>query len=418
VWTANWRMRVRIVSDDRELHQLCREVVSDFPTLDWDFRGIKAGENLSPADAYIWDIVLGEKAVSGMAQLLLDNYLFLIDRKESDNFRGLLGRRDLRILLKPVTRSVLSAAIADLLDSFQVKECPTTESSARADCDQVLQCLIQANLKLQEFERGRSNFLARVAHDFRAPLNAIAGYCGLLLAEPLGPLTDGQAEVIRRMQTSSERLSRLASAMFRVSTESRVDSEPVLEPGDLQECVEHALQQTQPSMREKHIAVSVDLQPSPETLYFERMQMEQVFLNLLDNACKFTPRNGRIQIRGGPCFWERRPLALHYSSCLPDQREFKVRRVNCFRVDIQDSGPGIPPDHARRIFEEFATYSADVDRSGGGLGLAICKMILDRHQGQIWAENSCSGAVFSFVLPFKSVAEISDKRRRKTARLQ
>jgi signal transduction histidine kinase len=409
-------MRVRIVSDDRELHRLCLEVVSDFPTLEWDFCGIQAGESLSPGDAYIWDIVLGEKAVSGMAQLPLDNYLFLIDRKDSDNFRGLLGRRDLRILLKPVSRAVLSAAVADLLGSLQAKV--SSEYSARADCDQVLQCLIQANLKLQEYERGRANFLARAVHDFRAPLSAITGYCGLLLAEPLGSLTEGQAEVIRRIQNSSDRLSRMASAMFRVGIEDRVDSEPVLEPGDLQDCVEHALQEAQPSMRAKHIAVSVDLQPSPATLYFERMQMEQVFLNLLDNACKFTPRNGRIQIRGGPCFWEQRPLALHHSSRRPDQRESDVRQVNCFRVDIQDSGPGIPPDHARRIFEEFATYSGGVDRSGGGLGLAICKMILDRHQGQIWAENSSSGAVFSFVLPFKSVAEISNKRPRDKARLQ
>jgi signal transduction histidine kinase len=69
-------------------------------------------------------------------------------------------------------------------------------------------------------------------------------------------------------------------------------------------------------------------------------------------------------------------------------------------VDIRDSGPGIPAEHLDRIFEEYTSYSGGQDRSGGGLGLAICRLILSRHGGRIWAESSSEGAVFSFVLPF------------------
>ena len=77
------------------------------------------------------------------------------------------------------------------------------------------------------------------------------------------------------------------------------------------------------------------------------------------------------------------------------------RQPNSFRIDIRDSGPGIPSDHLSRIFEEYATYSGGQDRSGGGLGLAICKMILQQHQGRVWAESGLQGAIFSIVIPYE-----------------
>src|ERR1035441_3642386 len=76
-------------------------------------------------------------------------------------------------------------------------------------------------------------------------------------------------------------------------------------------------------------------------------------------------------------------------------------QFNSFRVDIRDSGPGIQAVHADRIFEEYTSYGGRQDRSGGGLGLAICRMILRRHHGHLWAESHPSGAVFSFVLPLQ-----------------
>ena len=77
-----------------------------------------------------------------------------------------------------------------------------------------------------------------------------------------------------------------------------------------------------------------------------------------------------------------------------------MQAPNSFRVDIRDSGPGVPMDHIEKIFEEYTSYSGGQDRSGGGLGLAICKFILNLHQGQVWAESGPEGSTFSFVLPF------------------
>ena len=112
---------------------------------------------------------------------------------------------------------------------------------------------------------------------------------------------------------------------------------------------------------------------------FEPARIEETLINLLDNACKFTPRSGSIEIKGYPFFWDRRitPGAAFGASL--DRRIQQVSAPNSFRIDIHDSGPGIPTAHTDKIFEEYTSYSGGQDRSGAGLGLAICRMILNEH---------------------------------------
>ena len=113
-------------------------------------------------------------------------------------------------------------------------------------------------------------------------------------------------------------------------------------------------------------------------------------MNFLENACKFTPKGGMIEVRG-------------YPACLSaygSHAEAKIsQQPDVYRVDVSDSGSGILPEHLENVFEEYTSYGGSQDRSGGGLGLAICKMILSAHRGRIWAENTSSGASISFVLP-------------------
>jgi signal transduction histidine kinase len=271
-----------------------------------------------------------------------------------------------------------------------------TVESLRADRDEILQCLIQANLKLQEYDQDRTNFLARAIHDFRAPLTAITGYCGLLIGEDLGKLTNQQREVLERMHRSAKKLSRMAGAMFQLSIAPRLELKLDLRPGEIRNCIEQAVHELLPCAEEKRLSISVDISASPEPLVFEHMQIEQVLVNLLDNACKFSPKGGSIEVRGYPYLWtqtsgndERLAMA-----------DSESRGFNSYRVDVGDSGPGIPPTHMGKIFEEYTSYCGGVDRSGGGLGLAICRMILTHHKGRIWASSTHKGAVFSFVLPF------------------
>ena len=268
---------------------------------------------------------------------------------------------------------------------------------------------------MQEYDQDRTTFLARAVHDFRAPLTALSGYCGLLLAEPLGPLTESQSEVLRRMLHSTKRLSRMAGAMFQLSVGRHVKRHPELQRGDIRECLDQALHEITPFADDKSIEITVDLATPTHPLFFEAGQIEQVLVNILDNACKFTPRGGSIEVRGYPYFWDRRKTK---SSVPPsaERRRHAVFEPTAYRIDIRDSGSAIPAEHLEHIFEEYTSYSGGRDRSGGGLGLAIVRMIVNQHEGHVWAENTEAGPMFSVVLPlYRPEAIRVDERISKTA---
>ena len=104
-------------------------------------------------------------------------------------------------MMQPVNKATLRGFLEHAAARHLVTQ-PANIESLRADRDEILQCLLHANLKLQEYDQDRTNFLARAVHDFRAPLTAIDGYCGLILGQQLGPITEEQQEVLERMQHS------------------------------------------------------------------------------------------------------------------------------------------------------------------------------------------------------------------------
>lgn len=385
-------MVIHLVTTDQELYRLCRNIVSESPELRHSCTlVVTSGEEAwEEADLYICDfdpdLNLPERFQWNPLQ-----YFFLVDRKDLAVFHDRTGAGAAYVLLKPVTRGTLATFLVPAIANGAA-------NALRADRNEILQCLIQANLKLQEYDQDRTTFLARAVHDFRAPLTALSGYCGLLLSEPMGSLNANQKEVLRRMQQSANRLSRMAVAMFELSVGRHVKRRPHLQPGDLRECLEQALHEMALFADDKCISIASELEPCPGVLYFEAGQIEQVFVNILDNACKFTPKSGSIEIRGYPFFWERRKQRIPLDA-EPERRFRKVHEPNSYRVDISDTGGPIPEEHLDRIFEEYASYSGGRDRSGGGLGLAICKVIITQHEGRIWAENRDSGPVFSFILP-------------------
>lgn len=387
-------MDIRLISEDRGLLKMCRDIVTGLPRQRGSFAAATS-EQCYAADLCIWDF---ESAMARLPDSDIDpsKHLFLVHRSDLSAFRDRIASAEVRILLKPVTRATLEVFLSQALAAHNDRETSTT--SLRADRDEILQCLIETNLRLQEYDQDRTTFLARAVHDFRAPLTALRGYCGLLLSEPLGPLSESQKEILRRMQHSAKRLSRITNAMFQLSVGRHVKSRPDLKSGDLRDCLEQALHEITPFADEKRLAIRVDLAPLDFPLYFEAGQIEQVLINILDNACKFTPKSGSIEIRGYPFFWQRR---MNHSS-LPPAVERRLRNTaepNTYRMDIQDSGSKIPEEHRERIFEEYTSYDGGRDRSGGGLGLAITRMIVNQHDGSVWAENTSSGPMFSFVLP-------------------
>ena len=387
-------MDIKLISQDAELLKICREILGEIASTPWTIVAVPPNEAGSGSDLCIWDFQsnfpIPEHIIGS------PKHLFLVHREDLTAFRARTEAQEANILLKPFTRVTLAAFLGIAVSS-------SSAVSLRADRDALLQCLIQTNLKLQEYDQDRTNFLARAVHDFRAPLTAISGYCGLLLGEPLGPLNENQTEVLRRMQHSTGRLLRMASAMFQLSVGRQVKRLPGLQKGDIRVCLDQALHEIAPFADEKRIAITAQLEPHEDQLYFDGGQIEQVLINILDNACKFTPKAGSIEIRGYPYFSERRgahsPVAF-----VRDRREAMMGMPNSYRVDIRDSGAAIAPEHLDCIFEEYTSYSAGRDRSGGGLGLAICRSIINQHEGRVWAENTDAGPMISFVLPLRRSA--------------
>ena len=392
-------MYIRLVSTDSQLYKLCRETLAGFRSSDWtlDMKGAPDNGEL-PADLYIWDCDSDVELPGELDFEQERKNLFLLPRKKLGALRDRFPLAAVSILLEPLNKATLRAFVEHAAARHAMNQSPDVQS-LRADRDEILQCLLNANLKLQEYDQDRTNFLARAVHDFRAPLTAIDGYCGLLLGRQLGSLNQEQHEVLERMQHSIKRLSRMATAMFQLSVGRQVEKRPNLQKGDIEACIDQAMHEIAPFSEAKHIQLSLQMMTSPQPLYFDREQIEQVLINLLDNACKFTPKYGCIEVRGYPYFWERRGR-LGNSVTNGERRICKIQAPNSFRVDIRDSGPGVPMDHIEKIFEEYTSYSGGQDRSGGGLGLAICKFILNLHQGQVWAESGPEGSTFCFVLPF------------------
>jgi len=390
-----------LVSADRELRRLCWEVLSE---LTGECNLILADANAVPpaGDVYIWDVQPEYALPEDLASQPAWKHLFLVNPKDLGLFRQNDWFLGLAILLKPITRGTLAAFLGQAL-AASAGGLSSPVADMRASCDELLQCLIQTNLRLQDYDQERTNFLARAVHDFRAPLTAICGYCGILLAEPLGSLNPNQKEVLRRMQQSAKRLSRITSAMFQLSVHGQVKAaHPNLEPVDLQDCIDQAMHEMAPSIANKRIDVCVDLSSPRGPLLLDKNQIEEVLLNLLDNACKFTPEGGSIRISGCSFFWDRRNLRSRMYDAT-ERRRLTSPAPNSFRLDIRDSGPGIPAERLESVFEQYTRYSDIQDRTGGGLGLAICKMLINGHHGRIWAESGESGATFSFVVPFSSI---------------
>ena len=376
-------MRICVISHSRDLASLleCHPSFTVLPA--------KPGEAVPDADLYIWDCVPDGDLRRELAARPSAQHFLLSDAKYLDEIEDLQGSAC--ILLKPVTAFTLRAFAELARKSWQLRQRAHEADSLRSDRDALLQYVLEVNLKLQEYDQERSNFLARALHDFRAPLTALHGYCELLLAGKIGSVTGEQRSLLDRMRTGTKRLTRLAGGALELLSEGRVERPSVRTPGDIGQTLNDALHDIYPLLKDKDLELRIDVQPPGGTLLFETEQIQQVLVNLLENSSKFTPRRGTIRICAYPTY---RDGQVGASTSMVD-----AEPPNAYRVDISDSGPGVPVELVDKIFEQYASYSGGFDRSVGGLGLAICRAIITAHSGTIWATPSREGGRFSFLLP-------------------
>ena len=238
-------MHIQLVSTDKQLYALCRETLSGFRGNEWTLHAGAAPDRDSSPDLFIWDC---DSDVPLPRELDFEQErknIFLVSRKKMAALVERLPMAAMAILLKPVHKATLRAFLEHAVARHEMNR-SNDVSSLRADRDEILQCLLHANLKLQEYDQDRTNFLARAVHDFRAPLTAIDGYCGLILGQQLGPITEEQQEVLERMQHSIKRLSRMATAMFQLSVGRQIEKRPNLQRVDIEACIEQAMHEIAP----------------------------------------------------------------------------------------------------------------------------------------------------------------------------
>jgi len=393
-------MRLCTIGVEREIEEQCRVLLEETASGEYELASSPHGSGLQEADFYIWDF-RPEYFTHGLQPQIAARSLFLLEPRMLDGFRRVLGSSRASVVLKPVRAAALRPFLEHIAGSKSVahheSEMVSTVSGQSSEADDLLERLLHANLRLQEHEQARTNSLARAMHDFRVPLTALNGYCGLLLGQGMGLMSPSQMDLIRRMQHSVKRLTRLAEAMLELSMGQLAKGELAIEEADIEGSIAQAVHEVALHAQEKQIRIETSVERPSEPLSFDTGKIERVLINLLENSCKFTPRQGTIHLSAYSTNWD--GLA-HRSVRAPKTAGDSALMANAYRIDVRDSGCGVPREQAESIFEEFTSYAGGRDRSGGGLGLAICRMAVDAHRGRIWAESNGEGTQFSFVIPY------------------
>jgi len=237
--------------------------------------------------------------------------------------------------------------------------------------------LSRALAKLEAVSRRKSDFISSVSHELRTPLTSIKGYAAILLTGKLGDLPKDIRERLDKINRHSDELVHMVNDLLDIA---RIESGKVAmkkEPLNLKLIAEKISDLLSVQLKEKHIALIIDIADNAVSISADRSQFERVFINLLSNAIKFTPEKGKITV------------SSHKTG-------------DGVQVDIADTGCGIPEAALLSIFEEFYRVDNAVNQEvkGTGLGLSLVKHIIEAHGGKIWVNSKIgSGSTFSFTIP-------------------
>ena len=235
---------------------------------------------------------------------------------------------------------------------------------------------ITADEKLEELGR---HFDSMIVHDLRSPITSMKLYAGLMAAGDLGPLTDHQSNALSRMAGAADRLlgliedyldlARFEAGQLRLDARALKAQDPVIA----------ALYLVEVQASAKGVALSTAFQEGLPQVAGDAGKLEQVVVNLLSNAIRFTSEGGSVTISTRPA---------------PDGASVQV--------DVSDTGRGISEERLPFIFDRYGQVSAEggARQKGAGLGLSISKLIVDAHGGKIWASSRLGeGSTFSFTVP-------------------
>jgi signal transduction histidine kinase len=233
--------------------------------------------------------------------------------------------------------------------------------------------LLKKNLELEALYKQKTRWFGMASHDLGNPLCAILTNCELLIDEPSIP--EEEQRVIKKIYACSQFMLQLLDDVLDFSVIESGSERLRLEPTDLCSLAEESIALSGPLAHRKGMQIEARFQGPRPVVTVDRRKMVQVFQNLLGNAIKYSQSGARIELT-------------------------IVTEGRTVLLTLRDSGPGLPNEELSSIFAPFHRARATDSAHGAGLGLAICKRIVESHGGKIWAENAVGGgAVFRVSLP-------------------
>ncbi|MFO0724502.1 MAG: ATP-binding protein [Myxococcota bacterium] len=295
---------------------------------------------------------------------------------------------------RQVVDTIVSIAFRALMTQHLHLESITSSYNELAESNRALR---QSLEKQRELDRMKSNFLAMMSHELRTPLTSIIGYSEMLLEGMAGALQKEQQEFVGTIREKGEALLGLIQSLLEISKIEAGALSLASEAYDVAEVVRSAVRMVVPQAQKKGLELKLSLAEALPELRGDTSKINQCVSNLLVNAIKFTPKGGTITVSAGPCEAERK-----YSG---DGGRFGALKEQFVRIDVRDTGIGIPAEKVNQVFKAFYQVDNSFTREygGTGLGLAIVKSFVDAHGGEVWVESEeGKGTVFSLLLPVKS----------------
>lgn len=313
------------------------------------YRGLLTAENLKLALDYQQEIREKSQQVPLLGQVLVT--MGLIDRETLDH---------------AITEQIIQLRTA-LEDANKKLEERVRERTAELEL---------ALSRLYELNQLKSNFVANVTHELRTPFTHIKGYLELLISQSLGPLTDDQAQALQIMHSSSARLERLIEDLLLFSMSERGQISLHIRPFNLEKLCLDFIGRFEKIADQKKLEVQFECPKNLPEIDADEEKVAWAILQLLDNAIKFTPDNGKVTL--------------------------KVEAEGKFvSIAVIDTGIGFPIEKTNEIFEPFHQLDGSSTRryGGAGLGLSLVKKIVEAHGSVIHVSSQMGhGSTFTFLL--------------------
>ena len=237
--------------------------------------------------------------------------------------------------------------------------------------------------QLRSETRDREDLLNIVSHELRTPLTVLGGYTRLLLSDCVGSLTSEQRCFLEESRRSCQRLNEFVDRLLCSSHDHRKGHSLDIKKGSVEPVVRSVVKFLRPLLDENEIASEVHVAPDLPEVLFDVGGVEQVMTNLIANAIRYTEGSGEVSIEGTAVQTASGPFV---------------------EISVSDRGPGISESERERLFEAYFRGSRGSPVAGLGLGLSICKRIVEAHGGSIYVTNRIGGGSrFAFTLPVSNV---------------